>query len=75
MNALEGTEAGPAVFAGTVFVLFGGALLLWTASCARRRTPVAHGASPVASAMVAAAFGVGFLLLGVWCFTRIGGTF
>ncbi|MET9362202.1 hypothetical protein ABZX93_14935 [Streptomyces sp. NPDC006632] len=75
MNALGGTEAGPAVFAGTVFVLFGSALLLWTASCAHRRTPVAHGVSPVTSAVLAGAFGVAFLLLGVWCFTRIQGTF
>ncbi|MER0446544.1 hypothetical protein ABR738_18575 [Streptomyces sp. Edi4] len=74
MNALGGTETGPAVFAGTVFVLFGGVLLLWTASRARRREPVADGTPPVASAVLALAFGVGFLLLGVWCFTRIQGT-
>ncbi|MEV5277711.1 hypothetical protein [Streptomyces sp. NPDC052811] len=68
---MGGTEAGPAVFAGTVFVLFGGALLLWTAACVRRGTPVAQGTGPVASAVLAGAFGAGFLLLGLWCFARI----
>ncbi|MEU9195006.1 hypothetical protein [Streptomyces hundungensis] len=71
MNALGGTETGPAVFAGAVFVLFGGALLLWTASCVCRRVPVAHSASPVPAAVLASLFGVAFLLLGLWCFARI----
>ncbi|GAA4098916.1 MULTISPECIES: hypothetical protein [unclassified Streptomyces] len=71
MNAMGGTEAGPAVFAGAVFVLFGGALLLWTASCVRRRTPVAYGAPPVSAAVLASVFGAVFLLLGVWCFAHI----
>ncbi|WP_328537506.1 hypothetical protein [Streptomyces sp. NBC_00344] len=64
-------ESAPAVFAGTVFALFGGALLLWTGACALRRTPVALGSDPVRSAAVAALCGVVFLGLGVWCFTRI----
>ncbi|MGW2816524.1 hypothetical protein [Streptomyces sp. NPDC001415] len=71
MNALGGTETGPAVFAGTVFLLFGGALLLWTASCVRRRTPVAQGVPPTASAVLASVFGAAFLFLGLWCFARI----
>ncbi|MFI6687331.1 hypothetical protein [Streptomyces sp. NPDC050485] len=71
MNAMGGTETEPAIFAGAVFVLFGGALLLWTASCVRRRTPVAQGAGPVASAVLASVFGTGFLLLGLWCFAQI----
>ncbi|MFF9350240.1 hypothetical protein [Streptomyces sp. NPDC014734] len=64
-------ESGPAVLAGTVFALFGAALLLWTGTRVRHGAPVAHGVSPVASAAVATVFGVLFLVLGVWCFTRI----
>ncbi|MFG3284212.1 hypothetical protein [Streptomyces sp. NPDC048111] len=71
MDVMGGTEAGPAVFAGAVFALFGGALLLWTAVCARRGTPVADGAPPVPAAVAASASGAAFLLLGLWCFTRI----
>lgn len=36
-------ESAPAVFAGTTFALFGGALLLWTGTRTRRRAPVAAG--------------------------------
>ncbi|MGW8333847.1 hypothetical protein ACWGLE_38800 [Streptomyces sp. NPDC055897] len=68
---MGGTETGPAVFAGAVFALFGAALLLWTASCVRRGTPVAHGAPPLPAAVLASVFGAAFLLLGLWCFTRI----
>ncbi|MFD7865712.1 hypothetical protein [Streptomyces sp. NPDC057682] len=64
-------ESGPAVFAGTAFALFGGALLWWTGARAVRRAPVAHGVSPVASTVLATVFGVLFLVLGVWCLTRI----
>ncbi|MEV0090018.1 hypothetical protein [Streptomyces sp. NPDC050738] len=64
-------ESTPAIFAGTVFVLFGGALLLWTGARTLHRAPVAHGVSPAASAVLAALFGVAFLALGVWCFARI----
>ncbi|HET6359540.1 hypothetical protein [Streptomyces sp.] len=64
-------ESGPAVFTGTVFALFGGGLLMWTAVRLRRRAPVVHGVSPVASATLAALAGTVALLLGVWCFTRI----
>ncbi|MFD9789597.1 hypothetical protein ACFWXK_01465 [Streptomyces sp. NPDC059070] len=71
MNGMGGAEAGPAVFAGTVFVLFGGALLAWTGMRVRHRAPVADGAAPVLSAALATFFGAAFLLAGVWCFTRL----
>ncbi|MFE6664418.1 hypothetical protein ACFVFH_12800 [Streptomyces sp. NPDC057697] len=64
-------ESGPAVFAGTVFALFGAVLLLWTGARLLHREPVAHGVGPAASAALATVFGVLFLVLGVWCFTRI----
>lgn len=71
MNGMGGAEAGPAVFAGTVFVLFGGALLLWTAVRVHHRAPVADGAGLVASAALAALAGALFLAAGVWSFTRL----
>ncbi|MGW1892098.1 hypothetical protein ACWCP6_17830 [Streptomyces sp. NPDC002004] len=64
-------ESGPAIFAGTVFGLFGAGLLAWTGSRVRHGAPVAHGVHPVASAALAALAGSGALFLGVWCFTRI----
>ncbi|MET9547038.1 MULTISPECIES: hypothetical protein [unclassified Streptomyces] len=64
-------ESAPAIFAGTVFALFGAALLLWTGVRVAHREPVAQGVSPVASATLAALAGSGALLLGVWCFTRL----
>ncbi|MBM7169266.1 hypothetical protein JQK87_12715 [Streptomyces sp. G44] len=64
-------ESAPAIFAGTVFALFGAALLLWTGVRVAHREPVAQGVSPVASATLAALAGTGALLLGVWCFTRL----
>lgn len=64
-------ESGPAVLAGGVFALFGAALLLWTGARVLHRAPVAHGVSPLASAALASVFGVLFLVLGVWCFTRV----
>ncbi|MFH8564870.1 hypothetical protein [Streptomyces sp. NPDC017988] len=64
-------ESAPAIFAGTVFALFGAALLLWTGVRVAHREPVAQGVSPVASATLAALTGSGALLLGVWCFTRL----
>ncbi|MEV6165172.1 hypothetical protein AB0L71_25260 [Streptomyces sp. NPDC052052] len=64
-------ENGPAIFAGTVFALFGAALLLWTTARVLHRAPVMHGVSPIASAALTTLFGVLFLVLGVWCFTRI----
>ncbi|MEV8456840.1 hypothetical protein AB0467_22610 [Streptomyces sp. NPDC052095] len=64
-------ESGPAVLAGAAFALFGAALLLWTGTRVLHRAPVAHGVSPAASAALATVFGVLFLVLGVWCFTRV----
>jgi hypothetical protein len=60
-------ESGPAIFAGTVFALFGGALLSWTAVRWRHGEPVADGVNPVASATVAALAGVTALVAAAWC--------
>ncbi|KPC82030.1 hypothetical protein ACFQ6U_27000 [Streptomyces sp. NPDC056465] len=64
-------ESVTAVFAGAAFALFGAALLVWTGARTIQRAPVALGVSPVASTALATLFGVLFLVLGVWCFTRI----
>ncbi|MEU8522296.1 hypothetical protein [Streptomyces sp. NBC_01216] len=64
-------ESGPAIFAGTAFALFGGALLLWTVMRVRHRRPVAHGVDVRAGAALTTVFGAVFLLLGVWCFGRL----
>jgi hypothetical protein len=64
-------ESGPAIFVGTVFALFGGALLAWTGVRLRHGEPVAHDVNRVASATLASVAGSGALILGVWCFTRV----
>ncbi|MCQ9134557.1 MULTISPECIES: hypothetical protein [Streptomyces] len=64
-------ERGPAIFAGMVFVLFGGSLLVWTAVRVRHREPVAQDVSPVASAALAGLGAVATLALGAWCFVRL----
>lgn len=64
-------ESGPAIFAGTAFALFGGALLLWTGARVLHRAPVAHGVRPAVSLTAATLSGMVFLALGVWCFSRI----
>ncbi|ATL29383.1 hypothetical protein [Streptomyces formicae] len=64
-------ESAPAIFAGTVFALFGAALLLWTGVRVAHRSPVAEGVNPVASATLAAVAGAGALALAAWCFTRL----
>ncbi|MCX3061903.1 hypothetical protein [Streptomyces beihaiensis] len=64
-------ESTPAVFAGTVFALFGSGLLLWTGARVLHREPVAYGTRPVASAVVAAAAGAGALALAAWCFAQL----
>ncbi|MGW0882920.1 hypothetical protein [Streptomyces sp. NPDC002671] len=64
-------ESGPAIFAGAVFALFGGALLGWTVTRLRRREPVAHGVNQVASATLAGAVSLVALGLGVYCLTRL----
>jgi hypothetical protein len=55
---------------GTVFALFGGGLLIWTAVRLRHGEPVAAGVNRVASATLASVAGVGALALGMWCLTR-----
>ncbi|MFI1168365.1 hypothetical protein ACH4UM_33465 [Streptomyces sp. NPDC020801] len=64
-------ESGPAIFTGSVFALFGAALLGWTAVRVRHREPVALGAHRVASATVATAAALVALALGAWCFTHL----
>ncbi|MFC9288084.1 hypothetical protein [Streptomyces sp. NPDC057052] len=64
-------ESGPAIFAGMVFALFGGGLLVWTAVRVRLRQPVAQGVSPVASATVATLAAVVALAVGAWCLARV----
>ncbi|GLP66075.1 MULTISPECIES: hypothetical protein [unclassified Streptomyces] len=64
-------ESGPAIFAGMVFALFGGGLLVWTAARVRQGEGVAHGVSPVASATLATLASLIALALAAWCFTRL----
>ncbi|MGW2745866.1 hypothetical protein [Streptomyces sp. NPDC001450] len=64
-------ESGPAIFAGVVFALFGGALLVWTGTRVRRGEPVAQGVSQVASGTLAGAAGVIALGLAAYCLTRL----
>ncbi|MEU9289338.1 hypothetical protein AB0D57_32890 [Streptomyces sp. NPDC048275] len=63
-------ESGPAIFVGTVFALFGGGLLTWTALRLRQSEPIAEGVNRVASATLASGAGAGALALGMWCFMR-----
>ncbi|MEU2336380.1 hypothetical protein ABZ608_22750 [Streptomyces sp. NPDC013172] len=63
-------ESGPAIFAGVVFALFGGALLGWTGTRVRRGEPVAQGVGQVASATLASLVAVVALVLGAYCLTR-----
>ncbi|MGW0821896.1 hypothetical protein [Streptomyces sp. NPDC002845] len=64
-------ESGPAIFAGAVFALFGGGLLLWTAIRLRRGEPVAHGVRPAVSVPLAGLAALAALTVGAWCFTRL----
>ncbi|MEU3337340.1 hypothetical protein ACWCQ1_14545 [Streptomyces sp. NPDC002144] len=64
-------ESGPAIFTGTVFALFGAALLAWVAVRLRHRRPVALGVSPVASAALATIAGAGAVAIGVWCLASV----
>ena len=64
-------ENGPAIFAGVVFALFGGALLVWTGIRVRRGEPVAQGVSHVASATLTSLAAVVSLGLGAYCLTRL----
>lgn len=63
-------ESGPAVFAGTVFALFGSGLLSWTVMRRRRGEAIADGVSPVASTTLAVLSGIGALAAAAWCLTR-----
>ncbi|MFE9251032.1 hypothetical protein [Streptomyces sp. NPDC007088] len=65
------TESLPAIFAGAVFLLFGGGLLLWTCVRLAHRAPVAEGAHPLASATLGLLTGAGTVLLALWCFSRV----
>ncbi|MYS93828.1 MULTISPECIES: hypothetical protein [Streptomyces] len=64
-------ESEPAIFAGAVFSLFGGGLLVWTVTRVRQHRPVAQGVSPVASATLASVAAVLALAAGIWCFGRL----
>ncbi|MFJ3231659.1 hypothetical protein [Streptomyces sp. NPDC086787] len=64
-------ESGPAIFAGAVFALFGGALLVWTGARVRHREPVAQGVNQVASATLAGLAALVALCLGTYCLTRL----
>lgn len=66
-------ESGPAIFVGVVFALFGGGLLVWTATRVRHRAPVAHGVNPVASAVLASVAALVALEVGAWCLTLVRG--
>lgn len=62
---------GPAIFAATVFLLFGAALLAWTGARALHGAPVAEGVRPVVAVPLALFAGGVSLLLGVWCLERL----
>ncbi|WP_445526573.1 hypothetical protein [Streptomyces cyslabdanicus] len=64
-------ESVPAIFTGTVFFLFGAALLGWTTVRVRHREPVALGLPRIVSATVATLAAVTALTVGVWCFGRL----
>ncbi|MFF3564083.1 hypothetical protein ACFYXS_28970 [Streptomyces sp. NPDC002574] len=63
-------ETVPGAFAGTVFALFGAALLLWTVTRAVRSEPVTPGSGTLGTA-VAGFFGIVSLLVGVWLFLTL----
>ncbi|MEV7124879.1 hypothetical protein [Streptomyces sp. NPDC093260] len=64
-------ESGPAIFAGTVFALFGAAMLAWVANRVPRREPVAAGVGRAASATLATLAALASLTAGAWCFARL----
>ncbi|MBA2808005.1 hypothetical protein ACH40E_05230 [Streptomyces acidicola] len=64
-------ETAPAIFTGTVFVLFGSSLLLWTGHRVWRHEAVADGVHPKVSAVVATLAGVSALALAAWCFAQL----
>jgi len=64
-------EAGPAIFMGVVFALFGGGLAVWTGVRVRQGRPVAHGVNPVASAALAGLVSVLSSMIAFWGFSRL----
>ncbi|WP_329383423.1 hypothetical protein OG625_21350 [Streptomyces sp. NBC_01351] len=64
-------ENGPAIFAATVFLLFGAALLAWTGARVLKGAPVAEGVRPVLAVPLVVLGGGGSLALGVWCLARL----
>ncbi|MEU6866305.1 hypothetical protein ABZ924_24115 [Streptomyces sp. NPDC046876] len=64
-------ESGPAIFAATVFLLFGAALLAWTGARARHGAPVAEGVRPSVAVPLAVLAGAASLALGAWCLARL----
>lgn len=64
-------ESGPAIFAGAVFALFGGALLGWTAVRVRGRRPVALGVRQGVAAPFAAVVALAALAACAWCVTQV----
>ncbi|GGX74799.1 hypothetical protein [Streptomyces minutiscleroticus] len=64
-------ESGPAIFTGSVFALFGAALLVWTVVRLRHREPVAQGVNPVAAVALTSFAGAAALLLSAWCFATL----
>lgn len=57
-------ESGPGLFAGTVFVVFGAGLLLWTGTRVRAGAPVVQGARSPRALVLAVLFGTVFLSVG-----------
>ncbi|WP_338685370.1 hypothetical protein [Streptomyces acidiscabies] len=70
-GAWTGMESGPAIFAGSVFALFGGGLLVWTTVRARQRQPVAQGVGQGVAVTFATAAAVASLAVAAWCLTRV----
>ncbi|MET9320829.1 hypothetical protein ABZX75_11675 [Streptomyces sp. NPDC003038] len=64
-------DTGPAMFAATVFLLFGAALLAWTGARAVRRAPVAEGVRHIVAVPLALLAAGGSLALGIWCLARL----
>ncbi|MEU6817387.1 hypothetical protein [Streptomyces sp. NPDC046860] len=63
-------ESVPAVFAGAVFALFGGALMVWTGVRVSRAEPVAVGVGRITSAVLAGVAALVSLGLAAYCLTR-----
>ncbi|KAF4407604.1 MULTISPECIES: hypothetical protein [Streptomyces] len=57
-------ESGPALFTGTVFAVFGAALLVWTGVRVRAGAPVVREANPPLALTLSLLFGAAFLLIG-----------